>query len=52
MICIFEHFIIPDKTKLEHELHNQTHDDWYYKMYFDMLNSYLTLIIGFRFILT
>ena len=29
--------IIPDKSKLNHEAFNQTHDDWYYKMYFDML---------------
>ena len=29
--------IVPDKSKLHHELFEQTHDDWYYKMYFDML---------------
>lgn len=29
--------IIPDKTKLNHKAFNQTHDTWYYKMYFDML---------------
>ena len=29
--------IIIDKTQLNHKLFNQTHDDWYYKMYFDML---------------
>jgi hypothetical protein len=33
----FRALIIPDKTKLRHEDFNQTHDDWYYKMYFDML---------------
>lgn len=33
----FRAVIIPDKTKLNHEKFNQTHDDWYYKMYFDML---------------
>lgn len=33
----FRAVIIPDKTKLEHERFNQTHDQWYYKMYFDML---------------
>lgn len=33
----FRAVIIPDKTKLNHERFNQTHDDWYYKMYFDML---------------
>lgn len=33
----FRAIIIPDKNKLNHGLFNQTHDDWYYKMYFDML---------------
>lgn len=33
----FRAIIIPDKTKLNHEKFHQTHDDWYYKMYFDML---------------
>jgi hypothetical protein len=29
--------LIADKTNLQHASYNQTHDDWYYKMYFDML---------------
>jgi len=29
--------IIPDKSVLTHERYNQTHDDFYYKMYFNML---------------
>jgi hypothetical protein len=33
----FRALIVPDKAKLRHEEHNQSHDDWYYKMYFDML---------------
>jgi len=33
----FRGVIIPDKSKLNHSLFNQTHDQWYYKMYFDML---------------
>jgi len=33
----FRAVIIPDKTKLDHDLHGQTHDDWYYKMMFDLL---------------
>ena len=33
----FRAVIIPDKSKLNHERFNQTHDDLYYKMYFDML---------------
>jgi len=33
----FRGLIVPDKTKLNHAAFGQTHDDWYYKMYFDML---------------
>lgn len=33
----FRAVVIPDKSKLNHEQFHQTHDDWYYKMYFDML---------------
>ncbi len=33
----FRALIVPDKSKLDHATHNQTHDDWYYKMYFDLL---------------
>ena len=29
--------LIRDKSKLTHEEHNQTHNDWYYKMYYDMI---------------
>ena len=33
----FRALIVPDKTKLDHTAHGQTHDEWYYKMYFDLL---------------
>ena len=33
--------LIPDKKKLNHKKYNQTHDDWYYKMYFEMLKNIL-----------
>lgn len=33
----FRALIVPDKNKLNHRIFNQTHDDFYYKMYFDML---------------
>jgi hypothetical protein len=33
--------IAPDKSKLRHDVYSQTHDDWYYKMYFDMLKVIL-----------
>ena len=35
----FRAVIIPDKSKLDHVKFNQTHEDWYYKMYFDMLKA-------------
>ena len=37
----FRALIVPDKTQLRHEDFNQDHDDWYYKMYFDMLKYIL-----------
>lgn len=33
----FRALIVPDKSVLQHEKFGQTHDEWYYKMYFDML---------------
>lgn len=35
----FRALIIPDKTLLRHTDFGQTHDDWYYKMYFDLLKA-------------
>ena len=37
----FRALIVPDKAKLQHERYSQTHDEWYYKMYFDMLKVIL-----------
>ncbi|MFH1085896.1 MAG: DUF3800 domain-containing protein [Chloroflexota bacterium] len=37
----FRGLIVPDKTKLRHETFGQTHDEWYYKMYFDLLKVIL-----------
>lgn len=31
--------MIIDKTQLNHEKFNQTHDDWYYKMYYELLKN-------------
>lgn len=33
--------VIPDKTKLNHASRHQTHDEWYYKMYYQMLKKLL-----------
>lgn len=37
----FRGLLVRDKSKLRHEAFNQTHDDWYYKMYFHLLNPLL-----------
>src|SRR6478672_6123232 len=33
----FRCLVVSDKNKLDHVKHKQSHDDWYYKMYFQML---------------
>jgi len=33
---------VPDKRILQHQKFNQTHDDFYYKMYFDLLKVILS----------
>lgn len=33
----FRCLLVPDKSILRHDEFRQTHDDWYYKMYFNML---------------
>lgn len=38
----FRALIVPNKSQLRHEDFNQTHDDWYYKMYFEMLKVILS----------
>jgi hypothetical protein len=37
----FRVLIVPDKSKLEHEKFNHTHDTFYYKIYFSMLKTIL-----------
>jgi hypothetical protein len=37
----FRALVVPDKTKLNHEFFGQTHEEWYYKMYFEMLKIIL-----------
>jgi hypothetical protein len=44
----FRGLIVPDKTKLNHEAHQQTHDEWYFKMYFDMLKVLLDPHAAYR----
>lgn len=35
----FRGLVIPNKNKLNHEQFSQSHDEWYYKMYFIMLKA-------------
>lgn len=45
----FRALIVPDKSLLRHgEFPGQDHDDWYYKMYFDMLKLILSPDARFR----
>lgn len=50
----FRALIIPDKSKIEHKRFDQTHDDWYYKMYYlllkEMVNkqSYYNIFIDIK----
>ena len=37
----FRGLVVPDKSKLRHEVFLQSHDNWYYKMYFEMLKLIL-----------
>jgi hypothetical protein len=37
----FRAIVVPDKSKLNHEAFRQTHDTFYYKLYFDMLKVLL-----------
>ncbi|HNZ59113.1 MAG TPA: DUF3800 domain-containing protein [Syntrophorhabdaceae bacterium] len=38
----FRALIVPDKSKLQHKALKQSHDDWYYKMYFNLLKVILS----------
>jgi hypothetical protein len=35
----FRTLVVPNKAELDHEKFNQTHDEFYYKIYFDMLKT-------------
>ena len=38
----FRAWVIPDKSILLHDQYGQTHDDWYYKMYFYLLRNLIS----------
>lgn len=44
----FRALIVPDKSMLQHEMFHQSHDEWYYKMYFEMLKAILNPTTHYR----
>ena len=44
----FRGIIIPEKKELDHRLHNQTHDEWYYKMFFVLLKEIIDPDCSYR----
>jgi len=44
----FRAIVVPDKSALRHDEYGQTHDIWYYKMYFTMLKMLLHSRACFR----
>ena len=44
----FRGVVIPDKSKLDHPIFNQTHDEFYYKMWFVLLKQIFVPGCGYR----
>lgn len=44
----FRALVVPDKDKLDHGKFAQTHDQWYYKMYFDLLKVIIDPHVQYR----
>jgi len=44
----FRALIAADKAKLQHEAYGQSHDEWYFKMYFTMLKAILRPNASYR----
>lgn len=44
----FRGVLIPDKRVLDHVIRNQTHDDWYYKMFFVLLKEIIDPTCAYR----
>lgn len=40
--------VVADKAKLDHEKHNQTHSEWYYKIYFWLLTKIIHSGVEYR----
>lgn len=43
----FRGLVVPDKSILDHGKFSQTHDNWYYKMYFEMLKIIFSPIASY-----
>jgi len=44
----FRVLVVPDKKSLNHSAFNQTHDDFYYKMYFDLLKVIFSPVCAYN----
>src|SRR5574337_1184124 len=44
----FRAWVIPDKRILSHDCYDQTHDEWYYKMYFYLLRNLISREIKYH----
>lgn len=44
----FRAWVIPDKSILTHQTFQQTHDDWYYKMYFYLIRNLINPKMRYR----
>ena len=44
----FRAWVIPDKSILAHDAFEQTHDDWYYKMYFYLIRNLINPKMRYR----
>lgn len=44
----FRALVAKDKSKLDHTKYSQTHEDWYYKMYYHLLNNLLSPTDNYR----
>lgn len=44
----FRGLIVPDKAIIDHQSYQQTHNDWYYKMYFLLLTAVLSKDKGYN----
>ena len=44
----FRGIVIPNKNLLNHKIYNQSHDDWYYKMFFVLLKEIIDPLCSYN----